>query len=218
MGRCAAVLESLRNRGDLSTTGVVLGLVSGVAMAVYVVLNKKAGALSADGTFLAYAVLWAALLSLPAGLTQAGGRLFEPWVLAAGFGVAVLSAVLPYTLDMAALRRLPSRIVAVLESLEPAVGGLAAVIILGELLTTLQWAGVACVVVASVGTFLLSDRSAKNRTDDQERHREERGNIPEAGHTQERADGSLQRRGQASHASSVPSRGTPVAGRQGHSQ
>lgn len=149
-------------------------------MAVYVVLNKKAGALSADGTFLAYAVLWAALLSLPAGLTQAGGRLFEPWVLAAGFGVAVLSAVLPYTLDMAALRRLPSRIVAVLESLEPAVGGLAAVIILGELLTTLQWAGVACVVVASVGTFLLSDRSAKNRTDDQERHREERGNIPEA--------------------------------------
>ncbi|MFJ6699922.1 EamA family transporter [Streptomyces sp. NPDC091272] len=136
---------------------------------------------STDGTFLAYAVLWAAVLSLPFGVAQAGGRLLEPRVLAAGFGIALLSAVLPYTLDMAALRRLPSRIVAVLESLEPAVGGLAAVALLEELLTGLQWGGVACVVIASIGTFLVPARSAKGKAHSAPHRRQEPEPKPDRG-------------------------------------
>lgn len=139
-----------------SLLGVVFAMISGASMAIYVVLNKKAGARSLDGAYLAYAVLWAAVLSIPAGVAQGGTRLLQPWVLLAGLGVAVLSAALPYTMDMAALRLLPPRTVAVLECLEPVVAGLAAAVVVGEFLTATQWLAMTCVVTASLGAALTS--------------------------------------------------------------
>ena len=92
-------------------------------MAWYTILNERAGARAADGSLLAWAVAWAALLSLPAGMV-AGRHLLRPDVLLAGAGVA-LSAAFAWSLDLATLRRLPARIVAILQNLEPAAGALA---------------------------------------------------------------------------------------------
>ncbi|WP_324843324.1 EamA family transporter [Streptomyces sp. CMB-StM0423] len=72
----------------------------------------------------------------------------------AGITVAVLSAVLPYSLELAALRRLPTRTVGVLVGLEPASAGLAGVLVLDEHLGTVQWAALACVGIASAGTVI----------------------------------------------------------------
>jgi inner membrane transporter RhtA len=71
-------------------------------------------------------------------------------VLLKGLGIAVLSSVLPYSLELLALRRLSSRVFGVLLSLEPAMAALAGLLVLHQRLTGLQLAGMALVVAASV--------------------------------------------------------------------
>ncbi|UKD54538.1 EamA family transporter [Amycolatopsis sp. FU40] len=134
--------------------GVALALASGACMAGYFLLSKRAGAKSAGGGPLALALAWAAVLSVPLGVIDQGTRLATPRVLLAGVVVAALSAVVPYSLELAALRRLPARTVGVLASLEPASAGLAGVLVLGEHLRALQWVALACVGLASAGAVL----------------------------------------------------------------
>ena len=72
-------------------------------------------------------------------------------VLVAGFVVALMSSVVPYSLELEALRRIPPRVFGILMSLEPAVAALAGLVLLGEQLKPAQWVAVCCVVIASVG-------------------------------------------------------------------
>jgi inner membrane transporter RhtA len=137
--------------GPLPTTGVLLAVASGAAMGAYLLLSQRAGSATRGGETLALAVTWAALISLPFGIDASGGELLQPQVLTAGLAVAGLSAVLPYSLDLAALRRLPPRTVGVLESLEAVVGALAGLVLLAEVLDTTQWLAVASITAASAG-------------------------------------------------------------------
>jgi inner membrane transporter RhtA len=134
-----------------SAVGVLLALLSGVSMASYVLLNKRAGTHTADGSLLSWAVVWAALLSLPTGLASTSAGRLRPETVLLGATVALLSAVVPYSLDLAALRRLPARVVATLESLEPVAAGVAGLTILGEHLRLIQWSAVAAITAASIG-------------------------------------------------------------------
>lgn len=143
---------------DLSVGGVLLALVSGACWAAYIVLNKRAGARAADGSLLALATAVAALLVVPVGLVDAGPVLFQPGVLAAGLGVALLSAIVPYLLDLRALRRMSARAFGVLMSLEPVLGGLAGLALLDEQLRATQWLAIACVSIASVGVVTRKDQ------------------------------------------------------------
>jgi inner membrane transporter RhtA len=150
--------------GPLPAAGVLLALGSGAAMGAYLLLSRRAGA--ADSGTLALAVAWAAVVSLPFGITASGVDLLRPSVLAVGLLVAVLSAVLPYSLDLAALRRLPPRTVGVLESLEPVVGALAGLVLLAEVLDARQWVAVACITAASAGAVSTTRRrSLRDRPD-----------------------------------------------------
>jgi threonine/homoserine efflux transporter RhtA len=146
--------------GPLPLAGVLPALGSGAAMGLYLLLSRQAGAASRTGGTLALAVTWAAVVSLPFGIPASGGDLLRPHVLAAGLAVAVLSAVLPYSLDLAALRRLPPRTVGVLESLEPVVGALAGLVLLAEVLGPAQWLAVGCITAASAGA-VASARPAR---------------------------------------------------------
>lgn len=139
-----------------SLPGVLLALASGAAMAAYLLLSRRAGAASADARPLALAVVWAALLTVPFGVVAGGTALLDLRVLATGLVVAVLSAVLPYSLELSALRRLPPRTVGVLQSLEPATAGLAGTVVLSEHLRAVQWLALGCVSAASAGTVALS--------------------------------------------------------------
>ncbi|AZM50971.1 EamA family transporter [Streptomyces sp. WAC 06738] len=134
--------------------GVLLALASGTCMASYLLLSKQAGSRSTGGDALALALAWAAVLTVPLGVAKQGPELLTPSVLLTGITVAVLSAVLPYSLELAALRRLPTRTVGVLVGLEPASAGLAGVLVLDEHLRTVQWAALACVGIASAGTVI----------------------------------------------------------------
>lgn len=148
--------------GNLPPAGVLLAAVSGVSMGLYLLLSRRVGARSTTGSVLALAVTWAALLTLPFGVVKSGSTVVHPRVLLVGLAVAVLSAVLPYSLDLAALRRLPPRVVGVLESLEPVVAALAGLLLLGEHLGPRRWVAVAAITAASAGA-VLSRRARRRR-------------------------------------------------------
>ncbi|MFJ9347221.1 EamA family transporter [Streptomyces sp. NPDC101237] len=135
----------------LDPVGVGLALGAGAMWATYIIFSARTGRRfpQADGLALAMAV--AALLFLPLGIAEAGGKLLDPTTLALGSSVAVLSSVLPYTLELLALRRLPAHTFAVLMSLEPAIAATAGFLILDQALSAAQAAAVALVIAASIG-------------------------------------------------------------------
>jgi inner membrane transporter RhtA len=136
---------------DLDPVGVAFALGAGAMWAAYIIFSARTGRRfpQADGLALAMAV--AALLFLPLGIAEAGSRLLNPTTLALGSAVALLSSVLPYTLELLALRRLPAHTFAILMSLEPAIAATAGFLILGQALSATEAAAIALVVAATIG-------------------------------------------------------------------
>ncbi|MGW0282675.1 EamA family transporter [Streptomyces sp. NPDC003236] len=136
---------------DLDPVGVAFALGAGAMWATYIVFSARTGRRfpQADGLALAMAV--AALLFLPVGIAEAGSRLLNPTTVALGSAVALLSSVLPYTLELLALRRLPAHTFAILMSLEPAIAATAGFLVLGQALSATEAAAIALVIAATIG-------------------------------------------------------------------
>ncbi len=137
--------------GGLDGTGLVFVFVAAVLWALYILLAQRTGQVFSGGEGLAIAMVPAALVPLVPGIVQAGSALLDPRLLAAGFGVALLSSVIPYSLETEALRRMPARVFGVLMSLEPALAALSGFVILGQALSATDLVAVGLVVVASIG-------------------------------------------------------------------
>jgi inner membrane transporter RhtA len=136
---------------DLDPVGVALALLAGTLWGSYILLSARTGRAFPGGTGLAIAMCIGALALVPVGVAEAGYALLDPGVLLVGFGVAMLSSAVPYSLEMEALRKLPSRVFGVLMSLEPAVAALVGFVVLGERLGLRALAAVLLVTVAAVG-------------------------------------------------------------------
>jgi len=141
--------------GSLDTTGVTFALAAGVLWAGYIVLSQRTGTLFGGGSGLAVAMVAGAALVAPFGIAGAGGELLRPELLGALLAVALASSVLPYSLELEALRRLPARVFGVLMSLEPAVAALAGLVVLGQGLAARDWLAIGLVVIASAGASTL---------------------------------------------------------------
>ncbi|MFE6776426.1 DMT family transporter [Streptomyces sp. NPDC057702] len=139
--------------GDLSPVGAGCALGAGALWAAYILLSARAGSRFPRVDGLALAMAFGALLSLPLGVAGAGGVLLDPAVLALGGAVALLSSVLPYTLELLSLRRLAPAAFSVLMSLSPAVAALAGYLVLGQGLAAADGAAIALVVAASAGAI-----------------------------------------------------------------
>ena len=135
----------------LDPVGVAYALLAGAAWAAYILLSASTGRRwpGFDGLAVA-SLIAAAAMTLPA-LVVGGTSLFEPRVLLIGALVGLLSSVIPYSAELLALRTLRPAVFGILMSLEPAAAALAAIVVLGEHLSPLQWLAIACVVAASVG-------------------------------------------------------------------
>ncbi|MEG3627387.1 EamA family transporter [Streptomyces poriticola] len=136
---------------ELDPVGAAFALGAGAMWAAYIVFSARTGRRfpQADGLALAMGV--GALLFLPLGIAEAGTKLLDPVTLTLGAAVALLSSVLPYTLELLALRRLPASTFAVLMSLEPAIAAVAGFLLLSQALTVTESAAIALVVAASMG-------------------------------------------------------------------
>ena len=135
----------------LRLSGIGLALLAGACWAAYVLLSARVGSRFPGGVGLAWATGVAAILLLPLSILQAGKELLHPLLLLAGAGVGVLSSAIPYSLEMEALRRLPSRVFSVLLSLEPAIAALVGFIVLREQLTWRAMVAIALISAASIG-------------------------------------------------------------------
>ncbi len=136
---------------DLDPLGVGLALAAGVAWASYIVCSVRTGRAWPGLDGLAVASIVAALAMTPAAVATSGGELLEPRVLGLGLAVGLLSSVIPYSLELIALRRLKASVFSILMSLEPAAAALAGVLVLRELLAPVQVVAIACVIAASMG-------------------------------------------------------------------
>jgi inner membrane transporter RhtA len=137
--------------GTPSLTGVVFALAAGGFWAAYILLNARVGRAFRGGGGLAIAMAIGTVPLIPVGIADAGAALLHPDLLAVGFAVAMLSSVVPYSLELEALRRIRSQRFGVLMSLEPAMAALAGLVVIGQDLSGLDVVAIALVVTASAG-------------------------------------------------------------------
>ena len=144
--------------GSTDAVGVAFALAAAGCWVAYIYLSKRTGQAFPGGSGLALAMAAGALVVLPVGLIEGGSELAAPGLLGAALVVALASSVLPYSLELEALRRLPAAVFGVLMSLEPAVAALAGFVVLGQALGARELVAIAMVVVASAGAASLSHR------------------------------------------------------------
>jgi inner membrane transporter RhtA len=118
---------------------------------MYILLSARVGRAFSGGTGLSVAMAIGALVLLPVGVAQAGGALLNPTLLLLGAGVALLSSVIPYSLELAALRRMSTSAFGVFMSLEPAIATLVGWLVLREALELRAIIALALVTTAAVG-------------------------------------------------------------------
>jgi inner membrane transporter RhtA len=135
----------------VDAVGLVFVLVAATAWACYILLAQRASGRFEGLQGLALASAVAALVPVVPGVLDAGGELLSPGLLALGALVALLSSVIPYSLETEALRRIPANVFSVLMSLEPAVAALAGFVVLGQRLGARELLAIALVIAASIG-------------------------------------------------------------------
>jgi inner membrane transporter RhtA len=143
--------------GALDVTGVLLAFAAAAGWGTYIVLTKRVGQTWPGLGGLAISMAIAALISLPFGLTNFAHRYADPGADLYGLVLGLLVPLAPYILELAALRRLPTRVFGVLMSLEPGIGALLGLVILGQSLALGGVAAIALIVSASVGVTLTAD-------------------------------------------------------------
>ncbi len=138
-------------KAELDLVGVLFALLAGAAWAAYILLSAHTGRRWQGLDGLAMASVVATVLLTPLVLGTDGEGLGDARILVIGALVGLLSSVIPYSCEMAALRTLPPSAFSILMSLEPAAAALAGIIVVGEFLSGVQWLALVCVVVASIG-------------------------------------------------------------------
>lgn len=136
---------------QLDPVGLGFALLAGGLWACYIVLSSRVGKAAPGGGGLALALTIGTIAILPVGILSAGPALLNPLLLLAGAAVALLSSVIPYSLEFIALRRMSTGAFGVFMSLEPGIATLVGLLVLHETLTVRAVAALLLVTFASLG-------------------------------------------------------------------
>ena len=150
----AGVVLLMQGRGDLNLVGFLFALAAGTCWGLYILVGAALGRHTTEGNGLALGMAVASLVAVPFGVAEAGTALVQPWVLVAGLGVALLSTVIPYSLELEALRKIPPRVFGILMSLEPAAAAAAGWVLLSQALGPRELTALVLVSAASLGVTL----------------------------------------------------------------
>ena len=140
-------------RSGWSGDPVGIGFASAAALcwATYIVLTKQVSQTFKGLHGLTLSVTAAALVATPLGISRIQVTA-SPWELAASFALGIITPVLPYGLEVLALRRMSTRAFGILMSIEPALSALAGWVAFHQSLGDSRVFGLACVVMASLCT------------------------------------------------------------------
>jgi inner membrane transporter RhtA len=145
------LLTREESRWSVDLTGVGFAAAAGCGWAAYILLMKKVGASFPGLQGLAIALLVAAIAAAPVSfLVKETDLTLTP--LLCTIGLALLTPLLPYALEMMALRRMSTRAFGIFMSMEPAISAILGYAILAQHLTLRQIGGITCVVIASAIT------------------------------------------------------------------
>jgi inner membrane transporter RhtA len=139
--------------GSAEVAGIAFAVAAGGFWGAYILLSARVGRAFEGGEGLAIAMTVGAVLITGPGVAVGGADLLDPGTAAIGFLVAMLSSMVPYSLELEALRRLPVGIFGVLMSLEPAIAALVGLVALGQELAAIEVLGIVAVVAASAGAL-----------------------------------------------------------------
>ena len=156
----AVALPLGQSVSQIDPVGALLALGAGACWAVYILTGQRAGEEHGPAT-VAMGSLIAAVVFVPMGMIQASDTLFQWGLLLPGLGIAILSTALPYSLEMVALTRMPSKTFGTLMSMEPALAALSGMVFLGETLTATQTLALGAIILASMGSTLTMRRETK---------------------------------------------------------
>jgi len=154
-----ALLPLAADARPLDPLGIVFALGAAFFWALYIVFGQKTGDVH-GGQTAALGTVIGALVMVPVGIAHAGAALFAPALLPVACSVALLSSALPYTLEMYAMNRVPTRTFGVLMSLDPALAALSGLAFLSERLSMIQWCAIASIMGASAGSAVTNRRTA----------------------------------------------------------
>jgi inner membrane transporter RhtA len=150
-GLSATGLSLLAMRhSELDVAGLVFGAIAGLLRAGYVLLNRCVGELFDDWGGLAIALTGGAVVLAPIAAITSGEQLTPPDILIHGLGVAMLSSLVPYSLDLLTLRRITPRLFGILLSATPAVAAMIGYVVLDEALTSSQLLAIGLISAANM--------------------------------------------------------------------
>lgn len=161
LGAAAGVVMTVHPWGGAGDAlGIVAGIVAGAGWAAYIVCFPRLGERTGSRRGLSLATGAAAAMILPVLLVSGNGARLTPGLAAWGLGIALLSDVVAYTLQASALRRLSGTVFSILVSIEPAVGAILGLVLLGQPIALVQWGGITLVTgVAATATARRPDTS-----------------------------------------------------------
>lgn len=136
-------------QGSASLVGIAFAVASGVGWGLYIVITQHVGDRFAGVDGLAISLPVAAAVTAFVGLPQAWGHLTVQVVLI-GLVAAALLPLIPWTLELLALRRLTKTAFGTLMALEPAIALAIGLLVLHQVPAALQVVGVAAVVLAGI--------------------------------------------------------------------
>jgi inner membrane transporter RhtA len=137
--------------------GIAFGLIAAAGWAAYILLSRATGRRFSGASGLVIAMVVAAVLATGPAVATAGQALLRPGVIAEGLAIGLLSSVIPYRLELEALRRVRAGVFGIWMSLEPAVAALVGLLVLGESLLGRQWLAIALVIVACAGAAKVDE-------------------------------------------------------------
>ncbi len=137
--------------GSLELEGVLMALLAAFFWAVYILIAQRAGEVFPDRDGLTIAMMIGTAIVFIPGVASGGAMLVTPQILLLGAVIGLLSSLIPYSFELEALRRMPTRVFGTLMSIEPAVAVLAGFIVLSQKPTLLELFAISLVVIASVG-------------------------------------------------------------------
>lgn len=146
--------------GGADPAGVAFALAAAVCWAAYIVLTQKVGDENTGLKGLAVSMPVAGLVATAVAGPSVLGHLTWP-LLGIGLGLAVLLPVVPFILEMSALRRLTTAAFGTLMALEPAIALVVGLVALSQIPSPTAVAGIALVVAAGVGAARTGARATQ---------------------------------------------------------
>jgi inner membrane transporter RhtA len=157
-------LLGLHGGSSAPVGGLLLAFIAGICWAGYIVCSARLGGIVPGTGGLTVSLAVASLIALPFGAHGASAVVHRPVLLLAAAGVALLSSVISYGLEINALRRIPTRVFGILMSLEPAAAAIAGLLLLGQRLPMVGVVALVLVTLASAGVTLARREREREAT------------------------------------------------------